>query len=186
MQKFDVLIPFPAWDGIRNFSLVCAELRRNEQLADIPSYFLPRRITMRQKETPVGFDDCMVVELWFTNGFRAVLDLGGLEDSHYGTAWVPLRLKIEWRKVGGKGRLFLEGREINSLKEANEIRRSRKGKWDPSENAKIALEEALRDSEAIATKAAERVRKSFEEQQQKLAASRLEDVILPPFPLKYQ
>jgi hypothetical protein len=54
-EMFDVMIPFPAWDGISKVNAVCNELRRDEIFAGVPTG-TPRRITMKAKKIQSGFD----------------------------------------------------------------------------------------------------------------------------------
>lgn len=96
-EKFDVTIPFPAWDGIFQVNYICAELRRNEMLKGIPVHRTPRRITMKPAPAAEGFNDVKVAEYWFTDGCYATATLGGLYDGHYGTSWEMATLRLRWK-----------------------------------------------------------------------------------------
>lgn len=90
-RTFDVQIPFPAWDGIGKVADVCNELKRHKPFLRIPVSRSPRRITMDR------ISDLEVrVSYWYTGGVYATGIMSGA-DSHYGTSWELVSLKVKYR-----------------------------------------------------------------------------------------
>ena len=173
-EKFDVTVPFPAWDGIFQVNYICGELRRNEMLKGVPDLRTPRRITMKPAPVTDGFDDCKVVEYWFTGGCFANAALGGRDDDHYGTSWRIVSLRLRWRDTGLGLRMDdekiidvqLKAEQLQAIRLTSQLRRGLsyyEGRSNYGQ-AQEQLAEAIAASDAVIAELAAPIRAAYERQ----------------------
>jgi len=151
-MKATITIPYPAWDGIFRISDVVNELRRSSDfLGQVLPEDLnnPRRITLRQAPPPGegNFDDCLVVDYWWPGGFYATATLAG-RDTHYGTTWQIINLRLRWDDPRSQGfrsrRLRLDIRAVEEIAPLTGF-----GRGDEAlPEIAAAIERRVRESEA--------------------------------------
>ena len=97
-RRFDVTIPFPAWEGMHLVNEVYDEIRRSKawEFEELCIPKIPRRITMQSGKPVEGFDDVKILKCWYTMGTYVTATLVGTDDDHYGASWKLHHLEIRW------------------------------------------------------------------------------------------
>jgi hypothetical protein len=95
-MKYDIVIPFPEWDGIAKANEIAAILNKIIPGADIPNGF-PRRIKVQKVAKVSNEDDRLKITYWFPMWGYITIVIAGY-DSSFGTGWNTVGFKAQRKK----------------------------------------------------------------------------------------